>query len=208
MSFKNVVQLLLLGTVTLSLVAVITPSAAASHIDWEQRRAQREAEREARRLARENPSPTCRCSASLGLARPSLQFTSGGGLTLTPRVDVSIRTRGDHEAPPWVAELAYSGTTEYESDDVSVPAGVAFSGTQQVAAGSCGDTYTFRGLALPDVSLTGLIRSLVGVDQELEGTVRLHATLNSCELDEEQRQFSFRVQEFGNLKIGGWRSAR
>jgi hypothetical protein len=151
--------------------------------------------------------PTCRCSARLSLARPALQF-NGDTLQFIPRVNISITSRGDSSAPGWTARVAHSGQTSYTSDDVSVPSGVTFSGDQQVFAGSCGNKFSFSGYQLPAVTLSGISRTLVGDDQELEGIVRMQADLTGCDSDSENRQFEFRVREFGNLRVGGWRTAR
>lgn len=206
MSFNVTKALAMAGVLAFAIAAV--PGASASHIDFEQRRAEREAEREARRLARENDEPTCTCSARLSYGRPSLQF-SGGTLNFIPRVDVAIRSRGDHDAPAWSAQLDFDGSSSYTSDDVSVPDGSSFSGTQQVAAGSCGHSFTFQGLSLPAVSLAGITRSLVGEDQELKGAVHLHSALSGCgQTKELNKSYSFRLRELGNLRLGSWRSVR
>lgn len=150
----------------------------------------------------------CRCSVRLGYSKPQLQF-SNGTLTFVPRMDVMVRSRGDFEAPGWTALLNYSGQSSYASDDVSLPNGVTFAGSQDLFSGSCGTNYNFKGRQLPPVSLSGVVSGLVGLDQELTGTVRMDAELSACgESDHEQRQFSFTWRDLFNLRTGGWRSAR
>jgi hypothetical protein len=73
---------------------------------------------------------------------------------------------------------------------------------------SCGSRYTLRGISLPAVSLPGLPSSLVGEDQELDGTIQMHASLVGCGFEEEHRQMNFTLREFGNLRVKGWRSIR
>lgn len=194
--------------------------AHASHIDWDARRAEREAarvereaEREARRLEREAEDETeevatCSCSAGLSFDRPQLQF-SGGTLSFIPRVNVDLRSHGESSAPAFTVNLNYTGSSSYTSDDITPPAGVAFSGNKTVVSNAlCGSTYSFGGLALSPVSLTGLSRGLVEEDQKLAGTIRLQADLAGCSEETEQRQFGFTLRQFGNLVVNGWRSLR
>lgn len=222
MSFKSiVVPVLAFGAVAVLIFAA--SGAAASHIDFEQRRAEREAareqraaereaEREARRIAREEEKEqedtSCTCSAKLAFSKPSLQFKNGV-LSFIPRVDVTIRSRGEASAPDWSATLEHSGSSSYSSEDVTVPGGTSFSGSEQIVGGSCGSNFTFRGHALPEVSLNGLSQSLVGIDQELKGSIDMSATLKGCGDDESaHRMFGFKVLEFGNIKTGSWRTIR
>ena len=215
---SRILSLLTLGAGGLGIaligVIAVAPEATASHLGTlEERRAQREAERAARRAEREarqeadTSEPTCVCRTTLAFSRPDLQWRSGG-LTFIPRVDVDVRVRGQ-EAPDWSADLAYSGAASFTSEDVPVPGSVNFNGTRHLAGGACDDNrYRFSGLALEPVTLTGLVRSLVGHDQELDGIIRMQAEVTGCALDAESRQFGFSVSELGNLKLLGWRSAR
>lgn len=157
----------------------------------------------------ESVAPTCSCRVDVDYARPQLQFRNGV-LTFVPVVDLSIRTRGDRLAPEWTADLSYSGQSSYQSADVVVPSGVAFSGARQIANGDCGTTFDFDGYQLPAVPLTGLVRSLLGIDQELTGTVRMEAVLQACqETEAVRRQFSFNLEELGALeRVRSWRSIR
>jgi hypothetical protein len=182
----------------------------ARRAELEAKRAAREAEREAGDEADEEQTEeaACSCSASLGFSRPSLEWRSSG-LTFVPRVDVTVRTRGEAGGPDWSADMSYDGSAAFASEDVAAPGPVSFSGSQHVAGGSCGDNrYTFRGLALAPVSFSGLTRSLLGIDQELAGTVRLNARVEGCGFDEEQRMFTFEASEFGNLRVHTWRTPR
>lgn len=157
----------------------------------------------------DSTTPTCTCRVDVDYARPQLQFRDGV-LTFIPVVDLSIRTRGDRSAPEWTADLSYSGQSSYQSADVAVPGGTTFSGTRQVVRGDCGTTFDFDGYQLPAVPLAGLVRSLLGVDQDLSGTVRMDATLQACqETETVRRQFSFNLEEFGALdRVRSWRSVR
>lgn len=151
----------------------------------------------------------CRCTASLKLSgRPDLQFR-GSQLTWVPRADVTIRTRGAAGGPDWSVRMTHEGTVSFSSADVTPPGDVAFSGAQSVASGACGNNrYTFRGMALPAMEMSGVTRSLVGERERLDGVVRMRAALAGCGNDAEARQFTFSVRELGNLRIGGWRSSR
>lgn len=161
---------------------------------------------QARHRSSEPSEPTCTCKASLSLARPGLQWQSGV-LTFIPRVDISIRGRGDSDAPPLDVSIDYSGVATYSSDDVSVPPDTSFAGNRSVVSGwPCDGRYRFKGLDLASVSLAGLTPDLVGEDQELTGNVTLDAAVVGCGFEEEHRQLRFRVLEFGNLKVGSWRS--
>ncbi len=197
----------------LGLVVAEMPTAFASHIDWDARRAEREAAREERRIEREEErtarsEPQCTCSARLSPAKPSLQFGSSG-LTFIPRVDVAISLRGDSEGPTHSIGVRYAGSTAYQSSDVTVPDGVSFSGEKMLLANaSCEGRWNLEGVELTRVTLPGITSSLVGDDEQLNGTVRLHTEVLGCSVEEENRQFSFRLGEFGNLKVGGWRSVR
>lgn len=235
MSFKQVfysgvvlvVAVSLFGS-TASLATALTREERAAQ--WAEERAAREAalearraEREAQRAAREaqraeesnGPSDTtpvdgtpCSCSAQLSFARPDLQWR-GSGLAFIPRVDVSLRTRGETTDNDWSARLVYGGEAAFTSTDVSVPQPVSFAGTRVIQEGQCGSNrYSFTGLAIDEIPLTGLLRSLVGLDQELKGALKMSAHIEGCGFDEERRQFGFVVEELGNLSIGGWRSVR
>ena len=178
-------------------------------------RAERDAEREARRSGNDegqneesNEEATCSCSSRLSFARPQLQWR-GGVLTIIPRVDVDIRTKGEQSDGDWAAHLFYEGSAMFESEDVVAPGSVVFNGSQEIQSGQCGDNrYSFTGLALPEITLPGLLRSLVGFDQELDGTVKMKAHIEGCGFDEEYQQFGFNVEEFGNLDVGRWKRAR
>lgn len=187
MSLKSLVSGSLVFGMVMGLAAVVAPGASASHLS----------------------DPTrCTCSASLGFDKPLFQWSSEG-LVFIPRVNFSVRSRGGSEAPPLNVVVNYGGETSYESGDVSVPAGVAFSGQKQVINGfPCNGSYRSSGVALTKVALTGLVRSLIGEDQELNGLVHMQASIEGCGFDEENRESSFRMREFGNLRIGGWRSVR
>ena len=179
------------------LLLVATPVVAYDRSELEQRLAERRAQIEARRVEREAErtagenelavSPieeTCRCTTRLSFSKPSLQWRSGE-LVFVPKVDVSIRSRGE-ERIAWTAQLAYTGTTGYESADVA---------------------YSFSGWQLPAVSLSGLTRRLVN-GEEIDGRVQMQAKLSGCGEDEEKRAFDFTLMDFGNLKVRGWRSTR
>lgn len=126
----------ILGAVMLAVAAatVAAPAAQASHLS----------------------DPTaCTCSASVGLAKPDFQFVDGV-LTLVPRVDFRVRSRGGAEAPPLTVSVNYEGSTAYESEDVTVPEGVAFSGQKQVVSGfPCNGTYRGSGIELTRVPCGG-----------------------------------------------------
>ena len=163
------------------LAAVVAPGASASHLS----------------------DPTaCTCSASLSLNRPLIQW-SGDGLVLIPQVDISIRAKGGSQAPPLNIFVNHEGSTEYESDDVTVPAGMNFAGQKQVLSdAACNGSYRYRyeGVELTPVTLSGLVRSLFGEDQELKGIGRIKASVVGCGFEEDDRGFSFKVREFGNLR--------
>ena len=201
------------GVVALSLLTVVIPSAFASHIDWDARRAERAAEREARRIERAAEraaadEPECVCSARLSPAKPSLSF-SNGVLTFTPRVNVDIRLRGDNDGEQHTVSVAYEGNSAYSSDDVNEPAGVNFSGQRTVLENaSCEGHWNFGGIELARIPLTGITGALVGLDQELAGAVTMKTAVSGCGFAEENSQFQFRLQELGNIRVGSWRSVR
>jgi hypothetical protein len=188
-------------------------SAFASHIDWDARRAEREAEREAQRLEREaeraaENQPKCTCSASLSYAKPSLSFGSSG-LVLIPRANVDVRLRGDLDGPKHTIGLHYEGNTAYESDDVAVPGGISFSGDKTLLNNAgCEGRWSFDGVELDRITLPGIVRTLLGAKQELDGNVHLKTAIAGCGFEEENRQFPFTLKEFGNFRVGGWRSVR
>ena len=204
-------------------VVLVPDAAAITREELAARRAEREAERDARQAARdaeraardaereaeeEAEAANCGCSATVGFSAPDLQWRSNN-LVFVPRVDVSIRTRGEASQPNWSAGLTYQGTASFLSEDVAAPGVTSFAGSRTVASGPCGDNrYTFKGLALEPVTLAGVARSLVGVDQELDGMLRMMARIEGCGFDEETKAFPFIVQEFGNLSVRGWRTAR
>lgn len=163
---------------------------------------------QARHRSSEPSEPTCTCKTSLSLARPGLQWQNGV-LMFIPRVDIAIRGRGDSDAPPLDVSIDYNGLATYESEDVPVPPDTSFGGNRSVLSGwPCDGRYKFKGLDLASVSLAGLTPDLVGEDQELAGNVMLDAAVVGCGFEEEHRQLKFRVLEFGNLRIGSWRSVR
>lgn len=187
MSLKSFVRYGLVSGVFLGLAAVVAPVASASHLS----------------------DPTrCTCSSSLSFDKPLFQWT-GEGLIFVPRVNFSVRAQGGSEAPPLNVVVNYEGLTSYESEDVSVPDGAVFSGQKQVINGfPCNGSYRSSGAELQKITLGGLMRSFLGEDQELHGLVRMKASIEGCGFDEENREAHFRVREFGNLRIGGWRSIR
>lgn len=183
MSLKSLISGVLLLAVMVSLALVVAPETEASH-----------------------NSSGCTCSASLSLARPSLQWQAGV-LEFIPRVDISIRGRGNSDAPPLNVSIDYDGVATYSSEDVPVPPDTSFEGSREVVSNwPCDGRYRFKGLDLEDVQLAGVTRDLVGEDQELTGNVTLNAAVVGCGFEEEHRQLRFRVLEFGNLKVGYWRS--
>lgn len=193
--------------VVAGLLAVVAPT-DASHIDLEARRAAREAEREAKRLAEET---TCTCKANLKFEKAQLMFGSEG-LTFVPRLNIDIRGDGGTLAPDLNVNVNYEGSAEFaaKKGEFAVPSGVPFGGSEPVLSGApCNGKYSFEGFALPPVSFAGVVRSLLEPKEELEGVVKLKASLVGCGFEEEEnRQFSFIMKEFGNLKIEGWRSPR
>lgn len=156
----------------------------------------------------ETEEEVCNCTARLSYDRPALQWR-GGTLAFIPRVNLDIRTRGERSAPNWFVGLEYEGEASYSSEDVIGPTGITFSGRRDVVGGQCGDNrYSYTGLRLPDVNLAGLVRGLVGIDQELDGVVRMRTRVVGCGADTEYRQFRFEVEEFDNLDVGRWRRVR
>ena len=152
--------------------------------------------------------PECQCSASLRFSKPDIGFREGV-LTFTPRIDVSVRTRGDTSALDWSLGLDYEGSAAFSSEDVTPPADVPFAGSKHIVGGSCGNNrYMFKGFALDPVPFTGLIPSLVGSGEALDSTVHLMGQFTGCDTDELHRMFRFTMEELGNLKVRGWRSAR
>lgn len=131
----------------------------------------------------------CTCSASLSFDRPSLQWT-GESLLFIPRVNFSLRARGGNAAPPLNVSVNYEGDA----------AGAVFGGQKPVVSGwPCNGSYRSSGVELTRISVPS------GLE---DGTVQMKAAIEGCGFDEEHRQFSFKVREFGNLRIGGWRSVR
>lgn len=153
-------------------------------------------------------NPTCTCSASARFSRPELQFVNGV-LTFIPRVDLSFSSRGKSNAPGWTAKVAYSGSSSYSSKNISVPAGVTFSSDEKtVASGMCGSKYTLKGYQLQNVPLSGVVASLLGKKQEMDGKITMQAQLSGCEVVALQQAFTFRLKELGNLSVGSWRTVR
>jgi len=187
MSLRLLVSGGLVFAVLLTMATVVAPQAEASHLS----------------------DPTrCTCSSSLSFDRPSLRWSSEG-LIFTPRVNFSVRARGGDQAPPLSISVNYEGGSAYASEDVSPPNGVSFSGEKQLLSNfPCNGSYRAKGVELSDVTLSGLLRSLLGEDQELEGNVQMKASIAGCGFEEENRQFSFRLREFGNLRVGSWHSVR
>jgi hypothetical protein len=105
--------------------------------------------------------------------------------------------------------LDYEGETVFSSEDVTVPPGSAFSGTKTVVDGAiCGSDYSFKGIKLGEVELAGLVRSLFGIDDQLEGVIKMKASVSGCGYEEEVRQMEYEAEEFGNLSVGRWRRVR
>lgn len=160
------------------------------------------------RHARVPEAAGCQCTARLSYAQPELQFRDGV-LTLLPRLNVSVRTRGEAEAGAWALGVAYEGAAQFTSDSVEAPEPLSFSGERQIVGGQCGSNrYSFRGYVLPEVPLSGVVRSLFGADDELDGVVRVTSRLTGCAADAVDAQFRFQLAEFGNLTLRGWRRAR
>ncbi len=200
------------------LLVTASPATAYDRTALEQRLAERRAQIEARRAEREaaraeqgsdetEPAveETCRCTAKLGFSKPSLQWRDGK-LLFTPKVDVSIRSRGE-ERIVWTARLSLEGVTGYKSTDVTVPAGVGFNGSYELFSGQCGDTYSYSGWQLPAVELGGLTRNLAK-GQEVDGRVQMQAWLTGCGEDSEKKAFDFTLTDFGNMKVRSWRNVR
>jgi len=140
-------------------------------------------------------------------SRPDLHF-SGGVLTFIPRVDLTLSSRGSAQAPSWTAAIDYSGQSSYSST-VAVPDGTSFSGQQTIVENAmCGSRYTLRGYQLGSIPLSGIVPSLIGKGQKLDGQVALRADLHGCEEETENRMFTFRLKDLGNLSVGGWRTVR
>lgn len=178
---------------------------AARRLEWEERRAEREAARNGDEASQEE---VCECTARLKLSRPSLQWRSGV-LNFIPRVDVDFRVKGDAGGPAWSVGLAYEGEASYSSPDIGVPAPVSFSGNEEIAGGQCGDhRYSLDGVGLSPVPLSGIVRTLLGTDQELKGVVKMKAEIQGCEANNEHRQFKFGLKHLGNLQVGSWGRVR
>lgn len=153
------------------------------------------------------PVSGCTCSARLRFARPSVQWNRDM-LTFTPQFDIAVNVRSDVQDERWALELAYEGDATLSSDSIAVPAPVQFSGVGSWG-GQCFDTrQTFSGYSREPVSIVSISRSLFGPDDEASGVVNLRARLSGCASRELSQQFSFRVFEFGNLRVGMWRRAR
>jgi hypothetical protein len=92
---------------------------------------------------------------------------------------------------------------------VTAPAHASFGGDVPVLSGQCGNNrYSLKGFALPPVQFSDVSAGLVGVDQTLDGLLQMRVGLHGCALDTDSGQFSFRVSEFGNLRVRNWRSLR
>ncbi|MDZ4225367.1 MAG: hypothetical protein U1C49_00815 [Candidatus Andersenbacteria bacterium] len=172
-----------------------------------QREAELAAKAAAREAERQQRESGCSFSTSLSLAKPKFIWHNST-LRIVPTVDINIRSRGNEGAPGFTAVLDYAGSSSYESKDVSVPAGVTFSGQKTVFSGSCGSSFKFSGYQLPAVDLSGVTTSLVGVDQSLNGTVHLQATLSGVGTDTEQKKADFTLKDLVNIRTGGWRIDR
>lgn len=199
---------------------VAAPTASASHIDWDARRAEREAarlervaEREARRLEREaeraqEDEPQCTCSAKVSFVKPELNFGLQG-LAFTPRVNVDIRLKGDTDGPKHTVGLKYSGSTANESDDVAAPAGISFSGEKTLISNAqCEGRWKMEGIELERLTLPGLTRTLLTKGQKVVGSVTAKAEVLGCGEMEETRAFSFTLRDGGKLSTGIWRTVR
>ena len=131
-------------------------------------------------------------------------------MSFRPQVDIKVRSKAPRRAPlledTWTVSLEHVGVTGYASTDITPPDGVTFSGTTEVFSGPCGTKLRHKGFQLPEVTLTGLVNTLLQPDQELHGVVAMKARLVGCGFDEEQRQFSFRMREFGEkLRVKNWK---
>jgi hypothetical protein len=149
----------------------------------------------------------CVCTARVKFVRPEVRF-SGDTLTFIPRIDLSIRTRGETVTGSlWSVSVGYEGEAIFTGSDAPPP--VSFSGDNEVANGQCGSNrYTFHGLELSSVPLSGVTTTLIGDDEQLDGAVRMAVRLNGCTYEEEQRSFVFRLRESLKMRVGSWRSVR
>jgi len=196
MSLKTGGKLALIALTLVSVISVSAGEVLASHNTQEQ-----------------EEEPQCQCRARVSLDKPQYRWQDGT-LYVTPVVDVSVRTRGDMGAPGWSANLSWAGETNYESDDVEVPAGTNLGGSKILKEESqCGrNRYSWSGLALPEVKLEGVTRDLVGDREELEGWVKMLVKIEGCgEGDEENRESKFRVDErkgFERTRVSSWRRVR
>ncbi len=194
----------------------------ARRVEREARRVEREEAREARRLAREarraereadredsdEISNSCDCSTRLRFSRPELVWR-GDRLMFVPRIDLDIRSRGETSDPRFSAILDYEGETTLFSEDMRVSEGKGFAGKKAVVDGAiCGSDYSFEGIRLGEVELFKMAGSLFSFIGELEGGLKMKASVEGCEYDEDYRQMEFSVEEFGNLSVGRWRRAR
>lgn len=152
------------------------------------------------------PSDACTCSVRLSYAKPDVQVRSGI-VTVTPRINLDIRTRGKTTAPAWALQSTHEGTITFDSDDLPVPSSISFGKTQTLAGGQCGNNhYTASGVRLDTITLDQVSVASIHDDQEIQGRVALNTQLAGCAQEEEHRAFEFIVKEFGNLKIKSWRS--
>lgn len=204
----------------------------ASHVDREQQRLEREqrsaerdaeralrrAEREAEQIAREEKRnqeevkvPTCTCRASISFSRPQQLTFLNNILTFKPRLDLRISSRGDADAPMWQANMLSSGRATFSSGDIATPPDSNFEFNNSTNEFPCGTTYNHSGLALGGVSLSGVMRTLLGFDKNLKGTIIMSTTLTipSCQLEEMvMKQFSFSLTGANSARLGSWRSVR
>lgn len=140
---------------------------------------------------------SCGCSVRFGLSDPDIRW-QGGQLQFVPRFDLKIRVRQEDNALPWNLALNYSGTAD------STP----FSG-QQIYGGQCYDgRYEYTGLQGSPITMSDIVRSLFGTNADREVLVRMDATISGCDADDEHRQATIDIEEFGNLDVGRWRHAR
>lgn len=139
----------------------------------------------------------CECSARLAFSRPDVHWQNGT-LQFIPRFDLRIRVDQEDNALPWKLALHYSGTAH----------NTAFSGLREFGGQCLDGRYEYTGLAVSPISMTDVIRSLFGSNDEQELHIRMAAAVSGCDNDEESEQVEVEIEEFGNLDVGRWRRAR